>query len=242
MDLDKKDLAYHYYEGIKIVNELIDEYFDLLATNHLVNANTCDQICVIKAKSIEINLLKKAGYSFDSDELFHTCQGIFWASLHLASILHNYAIDHQLITKPNDEPSLVNKQIDELKELINLLKYLEAHIGIIHDYEQYFKDLAIPTPINQKEEKPTDQSIKSQNPNSNVPPTPPINDKANQAVNLNQHDQPNPVRLQAKRIQQWLLDHFPSKEEYLDLAFQLKTISDKLNQIEQLIKNKKKPN
>ena len=122
------------------------------------------------------------------------------------------------------------------------MKYLEAHIGIIHDYEQYFKDIAIPATANQKEGKPTDQSIKSQNSNSNVSPTPTINDGVSQAVNLNQHDQPNPVRLQAKRIQQWLLDHFPSREEYLDLAFQLKTISDKLNQIEQLIKNKKKPN
>jgi predicted nucleotidyltransferase len=32
------------------------------------------------------------------------------------------------------------------------------------------------------------------------------------------------------------------KQEYLDLAFELKTVSQKLNEIEQLIKNKKKPN
>ena len=237
MDLDKKDLAFHYYEGLKIVNDLINEYFDLLATHHQVDIKLCDQISIIKAKTIEIGLLRKIGCSFDSDEVFKTCQGILWAGLQMFSLLHNFAIDHQFINNTNDEPKQALSQINELKDLINTLKYLEAHLGIVHDYEQYFKDATL---VSNSQPKQTVKEVNNQNIN-NIPPTSQPNPTSNQQPNLNQQTD-HPVRIQAKQVEQWLLDHFPSRQEYMDLAFELKTISNKLQEIEQLIKTKKKPN
>ena len=138
MDIDQKDLTYHYDQAIKIVNHLIDYYFDLLAKHHLSDATSCKQVSMIKAKSIEIDLLRKSGYHYDSDELFKLCQAILWGAFQVKQILTNSTIQHHLINNQNEEPLHVIDWLNELHDLINTIKYLEARLGIVHDYAQYF--------------------------------------------------------------------------------------------------------
>ena len=256
MDIDQKDLTYHYYHAIKLVDDLINIYFDLLTEHHKTDATSCRQVCVIKAKVIEINLLRRSGYKFNNDELFKTCQTILWGGLQVYDILHSFAIDNKLITNINDEPKHAFILVSELKDLINTIKYLEAKLSIVHDYEQYFKEaISIndnaqqPTPVGKTNETLTQQQTKqaseptasSINTNNNQTTTNQSTSANNQAPNVNQQTD-HPVRLQAKQVEQWLLNHFPSRQEYMDLAFELRTISNKLDELEQLIKTKKKPN
>lgn len=248
MDIDQKDLTYHYYQAIKFVNDLIDLYFDLLATHHKTDATSCRQVCVIKTKVIEINLLRKSGYGYDSEELFKSCQTILWAALQVYSILHNFAYDSKVITNANEEPQPATELIFQLQDLINTIKYLEAKQGIVHDYEQYFKvntsNFQTPT-ANQASQatstktpnqQPTQNSNSTTTNNSNQPNQP------NNQTNNDNYQSDHPVRMQAKQVEQWLLNHFPTRQEYMDWSFQLKTIQNKLDELEQLIRIKKKPN
>ena len=248
MDIDQKDLAYHYHQAIKLVNDLIDFYFDLLANHHLANALNCKQVSVIKAKSIEINLLRKSGYQYDDDELFKLCETIFAASLQVYYELVTQVNSYQIMKNNDNEPSSIVNCLIELHDLINNIKYLEAQIGIVHNYDKFFTSQANV----QKSSNKTNSSSNEKSTSSNS-----LNQVDNQArthennqanVQLN-NQMPNPnektdhlVRMQAKQVEQWLLNHFPSRQEYMDWSFQLKTIQNKINELEQLIKTKKKPN
>lgn len=247
MDIDEKDLAYHYYQALKLVNELIDFHFDLLAHHHLSSAINCKQVSVIKAKNIEINLLRQSGYQYDNPALFKLCQTIFWASLQVNHELANKVNINQISKDKNDKPTFVVNSLIELHDLINTIKYLEARIGIVHNYEQYFtittSNQSIPnentTIPNEKTEQSTSQSVDQENNNQiNQSNSQTNNQTAATASEKNDH----PVRMQAKQVEQWLLNHFPSRQEYMDWSFQLKAIQNKLNELEQLMKTKKKPN
>ena len=126
--------------------------------------------------------------------------------------LANKVNTNQIIKDKNDKPTFVVNSLIELHDLINTIKYLEARIGIVHNYEQYFTNMTTNQSIqsenatnpNEKTEQinsskqSTSQSIDQEN-NNQINQS---NSQANNQTAATNEKTEHLVRMQAKQVEQ----------------------------------------